>query len=219
MKARGPKVNRVIKYFVLSDLALYAGWGFVAPIFSVFIVEQIEGATLATAGIAAAIYWSARAIAQPPIAKILDKRSGERDDFYALVGGLIGISVTAFLLVIVRTVPELYLVQAMHGIVLGVYSVSWPAIYSRHLGKGRYALDWSLDRATLAGSTAVTSLIGGFVAVKFGFDVTFMAAGILSLVAAILVFMVPEIALPRAKKKTETPEVGMTQRQGTQTTQ
>jgi len=216
MRIKTPKVNRVVKYFVLADLALYAGWGFIAPMFSVFVVQEIVGATLVTVGVSAAVYWGSRAVVQPPIAMFLDRRGGEKDDFYTLVVGLVVISATAFLFVAVETISQLYVVQALHGIALGAYSVSWPAIFSRHLDKGRYALDWSLDRATLAGSTAATSIIGGFVANTFGFDVVFIAAGILSLVSALLIFAVPELALPPAKKKVEGSEVGMRQRQGTQ---
>lgn len=218
MRINTPKVNRIVKYFVLADLALYAGWGFIAPIFSVFIIRDIVGATLVTAGVSSAIYWGARAVIQPPVAAFLDKRKGEKDDFYTLIGGLVAISGTAFMLAAIETIPQLYTVQALHGMALGIYSVSWPAIYSRHLDEGRYALDWSLDRATLAASTAVTSFVGGFVADKFGFDTAFIIAGILSFVSALFIFAVPELALPPAKKKPEEPEIGITQRQGTEQT-
>ena len=44
------RVNKVVKYFVLADLSLFAGWGFVAPLLSVFVIEEISGATLFTVG-------------------------------------------------------------------------------------------------------------------------------------------------------------------------
>ena len=111
MRIKAPKINRVVRYFVLADLALYAGWGFMSPMFSIFVVEEVVGATLVVVGISAAIYWAARAIIQPPIAIFLDKRSGERDDFYALVGGLLAVSATAFLFTAITTVPHLYIVH------------------------------------------------------------------------------------------------------------
>jgi len=79
------KVNNVVKYFVLSDLALMSGWGFISPLFSVFIIEKIAGATIATVGVATALYWVVRSVVQLPIADYLDKTEGERDDFYALI--------------------------------------------------------------------------------------------------------------------------------------
>src|SRR5271154_4052608 len=92
------KVGRLVKYFVISDFFLLAGWGFIDPIFSVFIVQKIAGGTLITVGIAAAIYWIIKSILQIPIAKYLDKTPGEKDDLMALIGGLLlaGVSAMAF---------------------------------------------------------------------------------------------------------------------------
>ena len=72
------KVGRLVKFFVISDFFLLAGWGFIDPIFSVFIVQHIAGGTLITVGIAAAIYWILKSILQIPIAKYLDRTPAKR---------------------------------------------------------------------------------------------------------------------------------------------
>jgi len=199
---KGPRVNRVIKYFVLADLTLFAGWGFVAPIFSIFVIEEIKDATLVAVGISAAVYWLSRSLVQPPLANKLDKQKGEKDDLYALILGLLLAGVSAFLFTIVSTLTELYLLQIVHGAAFGVYSVSWSTIFSRHLDKERPAFDWSLDKATIGIAIAITSFIGGILASKLGFDITFMIAGMLSLVSAGIVFLVPDLVLPPSQKKT-----------------
>ncbi|MBI2603953.1 MAG: hypothetical protein HYW56_00215, partial [Candidatus Harrisonbacteria bacterium] len=81
-------ISRFIKKFIIADVFLWAGWGFVDPIFSVFIVRNIAGATLVTVGIAVALYWSVKSLLQIPLAIYLDKTDGERDDFYALIASL-----------------------------------------------------------------------------------------------------------------------------------
>ncbi len=205
MRAR---VGRIIKYFVLADLALWAGWGFVSPILSVFVVEEIIGGTLVTVGISASLYWFARSAIQPPVATVLDRKKGEKDDFYALVFGLIMVSCAAFMLTVVDTPLELYIVQVVNGAAIGIYSVSWSAIFSRHLDKGRIAFEWSLDRATLGFAVAVTSLIGGGLASNFGFDTTFVVSGVLSLASAAIVLMVPrDLIIPRVKGAGGYPDI------------
>src|ERR1700733_1369557 len=82
------KVGRIVKYFVLSDLFLMAGRGFIDPIFSVFIVQKVAGATLATIGIMTGIYFVIRSTLQIPVANYLDKMAGEKDDFFTLIIGL-----------------------------------------------------------------------------------------------------------------------------------
>lgn len=190
------KVGRVVKYFVLVDLLLIFGWGFVEPVFSVFVVRNIQGATLATVGIAAAIYWLLRALLQIPMARFLDKTPGEKDDFYALIIGLFVASFSAFAFALVREVWQLYAVQVLHSIAIALYVTSWSAIFSRHLDKDRVAFDWSLDSTAISLSMGVSSLLGGVVAAHFGFTAVFVAASLFSMVAALVLLAAPELVLP-----------------------
>lgn len=194
------KVNRVVKYFVLSDLVLFSGWGLVSPVLSVFVIEGIKGATLFTVGVSTSIYWIARSIIQLPVANLLDKRKGERDDFNTLLLGLVLAAVAAFSFSLIESMRALYLVQVLHGIAFGLYTPAWSAIFSRHLDKARVAFDWSLDSAVLSFSSGVAGFLGGCLAGRFGFDVVFIGAAALSLLSAILIFSVPELILPRPKK-------------------
>jgi MFS family permease len=200
------RVNKVIKYFVFSDLALFAGWGFVAPLLSVFVIERIAGATLFTVGASAGIYWIARAIIQPPLALALDKKDGEKDDLYVLIIGLVAIGASVIVLPHIETIVHLYIYEAVNGLAFGMYSVPWAAIFSRHLDKNRFAFDWSLDRATLGASVAVASFIGGGLADKLGFTVPFTAAGILAIISAFIVFLTPELSRRPRKKDNSSGE-------------
>ena len=204
---KGPKVNRVIKYFVMADLMLFGGWGFVAPIFSIFIIDEIEGGTLVVVGMSSAVYWIARSVIQPFIANKLDKEEGDKDDLYILMLGLVLVGITAFAFTLVKGVLALYVVQAVHGVAMGMYSTPWSAIFSRHLDRHRQAFDWSIDKATVGITVAFTSFIGGWSASRFGFDVTFIAAGVLSLVAAGIVFVVPDLVLPTPSSETKSSEL------------
>lgn len=194
------KVNRVVKYFVLSDLVLFSGWGLVAPVFSVFVIEKVEGATLLTVGASAAIYWIARSFTEMPVAHILDKTKGEKDDFKVLMWGLILASAAAFMFPVIKSVTALYLIQIFHGIAFGLYNPSWSAIFSRHLDKNRIAFDWSLDSVTLGLASGVTGFLGGYLAARFGFNLVFIGVGAMSLTAALLVFSAPELILPKPPK-------------------
>ncbi len=194
------KVNRVVKYFVLSDLVLFSGWGLVSPVFSVFVIEEVKDATLLTVGISASIYWLARSLIQIPVANMLDKTEGERDDFNVLVWGLVLASLSAFIFSTIESVRALYLLQILHGVAFGLYSPSWSAIFSRHLDKNRIAFDWSLNSTTLGLASGVTGFLGGYLAAHFGFDAVFVGAGIMSLVAAFLIFSAPELILPKPPK-------------------
>jgi MFS family permease len=194
------KVGRLVKYFILSDFFLLAGWGFIDPIFAVFIVQRVEGGTLTTVGIAAAIYWILRSVLQIPIAKYLDKTSGERDDFMALIGGLLLVGISAIAMSWVRTIWELYAIHAVHAVAFALYFASWPTIFSRHLDKNRISFDWSLDSAAVGIASGLTGFLGGLIAQTLGFTVVFVFAGILAFVAAFILIAVPNLILPKPSK-------------------
>ncbi len=201
------KVGRVVKYFILSDIVLLTGWGLVEPVFAIFVIEKIPGASVITVGISAAIYWIIKSTLQLPIANYLDRTDGEKDDFYALITGLFIASISATLFVVVRETWQLYLVQAVHAVGFALYFSSWAAIFSRHLDKDRISFDWALNSTTVGIAAGISGLIGGIVAGGIGFTPLFVFCGILSAVAAMILLLVPDLVLPRSQSSVVVPPV------------
>jgi len=80
-------INKVIKILILSDVALASGFGFVTPIFAIFLTEQIKGGNVEVAGYVAAIYWIIISLTVVPFGRYLDKNHGEKDDFWFIIIG------------------------------------------------------------------------------------------------------------------------------------
>jgi MFS family permease len=196
------KVGRLVKYFVISDFFLLAGWGLIDPVFSVFIIQRVVGGSLTVIGIAAAIYWIIRSVAQIPIANMLDRIPGEHDDFMALVGGLLLVGVSAIAMCWVTRVWELYLVHAIQAIAFAFYYAAWPTIYSRHLDKDAISLDWSLDSSVAGIGAGVAGFLGGVIAETLGYDVVFIGAGVMAFIAAFVLLAVPDLILPKPTTST-----------------
>jgi MFS family permease len=197
----GLKINRIIKFFVMSDLMLWGGWGLISPIFAIYLVEEIPGATIATAGGVVAVYWIVKSLVQLPVAVALDKHQGEKDDFYTLIFSLVlaGFSALAFLLV--KDIFSLYVVSFLHGLAFGLYAPAWSGIFSRHMDKDHFAFDWSLDSTTIGLASGVAAFIGGWLATAFGFSVVFILASVFSFFSALLLLMVPDLVMPKATIK------------------
>lgn len=186
---------------MIADLLFWGGWGFITPVFALFVVQRIAGATILTVGIASTIYWITKAIFQMPVALYLDRHDGERDDFHALVSGLILAGFAAISFVLVKTTAELYFVVFLQALSFGLYTPSWSAIFSRHLDKKNYAFDWSLDSTVVGIVLGITATIGSVIAAVFGFNAIFVSASILSFSSAILLLFVPDLILPVAKEE------------------
>lgn len=196
-----PAVNRIVKFFILSDLVLWSGWGFIDPLFSVFVIKEVMGATLISIGFLAAIYWIIKGILQIPISLFLDKNDGERDDFYALVLGLLIIGISAFSFALVDRLWQVYLVQFVKSIGFALYIPSWSAILSRHLDKEHMAFEWALSSSSVSLGIGLAGIFGGSVATFAGFNFLFLLTGLMAVLSAALLLFVPDLILPKRTRK------------------
>jgi MFS family permease len=195
------QTNRLVRHFIMADLALLAGWGLIEPILSIYVISEIEGATLITVGTAAGIYWIFKSILQIPIANFLDKKSGEEDDFHILVAGLFIAACAAFLFGFVKEVWHLYIVQLLHAVGFALYVASWPAIFSRHLDKDRVSFDWALDSTAVGIAAGISGFLGSVLASAIGFRAVFALAAIFTLLSAFVLLLAPDLVLPKKVSK------------------
>lgn len=192
------KVNRVIRFFILADLMLFGGWGLIGPVFALFVIERIKGANLIVLGATTAVYWLVKSTLQIPVAVALDKAKGEKDDFRTLIGSFLLAGFSAIAYLIVKDVTGLLFVAALQGVAFGLYVPAWSALFSRHLDKEHYSLDWSLDSTAVGIASGVTALLGGTIAMFFGYEMVFIFAALLSFASAITLLWVPDLIFPRA---------------------
>lgn len=197
------KVNVVIRRLVVADLTLWGGWGLISPVFSVFIVQKVPGATILSVGIAAAIYWFVKSFLQLPVAVYLDRHEGEKDDFYVLILALIITGFAAFSFLLVKSVAVLFLVTLIQAVGFGLYVPSWSSIFSHHLDKEKYAFDWSLDSTSVGVTSGIAAFLGGTMVSLFGFASVFVLGSFFSFASALGLLLMPNVVLPKPTSKTE----------------
>lgn len=195
MKIKLP-IGRFVRYFILADLFLLAGWGLIAPVFAIYVLEKIDGATLVTVGALAAIYWIPKSIIQVPVALFLDKTPGERDDFIFLVLALVLAGVSAFSFAFISKIWQLFTVEFIHGISFALYVPAWSGIFSRHLDSRHHALDFTLDSTAVGLASGTTGFLGGMMVTWFGFNTVFFIGAFFCFISAVIIFLVPEIVFP-----------------------
>lgn len=190
------KVNRVIKHLVVSDLFFLGSWSMIQPIFSIFIVEKVAGASVVIVGLVAALYWLVKSILQIPVAQYLDKTDGEKDDFYVLVTALFLAAFASFSFATVSTLWHLFFTQFIYAIAMGLYIPSWNAIFSRHLDEKKVSFDWSLDSTIVGLTSFFTAIVSGFLANWLGFSFVFLTVGAFTMLSALLIFFTPNLIVP-----------------------
>jgi predicted MFS family arabinose efflux permease len=157
------------------------------PLFSVFVINHIMGATLATIGITGAIYSIMKSSLQIPIAKYLDASVGEKSDFIIISSGVFLAGISSFSLIFIDRIWELVCIQIVWGIADACTMAAYYSIFSHHIDKKSAAFEWSLF--SVGGMTvaiALGGLAGGFATQAYGFPVVFLAAGTLNMIAFLM---------------------------------
>ncbi|MFH1430694.1 MAG: MFS transporter [Candidatus Uhrbacteria bacterium] len=179
-------INSVVKYLIVSDTVIVGAAGLLGPIFALFIEGFIDGGNAAVAGIAAAIYLLARSIIQIPVASVLDRIRGERDDFkvvvvFSIIMGLIPLSY-----LFIDQAWQLYLTQLALGIATAFTFPSYMAIFTRHIDKTHEGLEWGVYFTMTDLSAAALAAIGGYVATTIGFHALIITVVVLSVFGSLL---------------------------------
>ncbi|MCX6720818.1 MAG: MFS transporter [Candidatus Staskawiczbacteria bacterium] len=187
-------INRVIKTLVVSDLFLNLGWGLLSPIFAIFILGNIAKNSPAQAagiaGLAALFYWIPKSFFQIPIAIFLDKKHGEKDDFWFMVCGMF---IAAFIPIgyLFSSAPwHIYLLQVIYAAGMAMVLPSWLAIFTRHIDKGKEAFEWGLESTSVGMGAGIAGGLSGIVVALVGFKVLFISVSALTIISTILLLLV-----------------------------
>lgn len=190
------KISKIIKYIVLADLLFLGSWALIHPIFSIFVIEKVKGATLITVGLVSALYWLVKSIFQIPVSKYLDKIEGEKDDFLALFLALILAAIASFSFALTKTLWQLFATQFLYAIAFGLYVPSWTAIFSRNLDKKKVSFNWSLDSTAIGLASFFSAIFSGILANWLGFSFVFFLVGCSCLLSALIIFFIPSLIAP-----------------------
>lgn len=176
------KINHVVRTLVTSDFLINSGFSVFAPVFAIFVTQQIKSGSIEVVGFAAAITQIFKVGFQIPIARYLDRNHGEYDDFISMIiGTAISVSVP-FLYYFANTATHVYLIQAFYGIGLALSVPPWFAIFTRHMDKMKENFEWSLESVAIGISGAVSAGLGGVLAQQIGFRPVFILGGFIALI-------------------------------------
>lgn len=190
-------INRIVRNLIGADILFLSAFGLVAPVFAVFITEQIKNGDVKIVGFAAGIYWILRAILQIPVGKFLDQTKGEKDDFYCLVIGYILTTLVPFGYILSSLPWHIYFLAIINALGMAMAYPAWCAIFTRHIDKGREGLEWASYGTAVDLGIGTAGVIGGLMVSKFGFDSVFLIVGIISLISGLLLLTLRKYIIPK----------------------
>lgn len=172
-------MNKVLRILLFSDIFLLSGFGLIAPIWAVYIKDNLVGGTLIAAGVASAIFLITKSLIQIPFSKFADTVDESQDLLWLLFGAGI-ICVVPFLYIISHTIWVIFFAQFLYGVGAGFAYPTWLKIWEQHLDMHHETFEWSMYSSMIALSSAFAGILGAWISSLFGFFVTFICVGIFS---------------------------------------
>ncbi|MEZ4156760.1 MAG: MFS transporter [Candidatus Paceibacterota bacterium] len=157
--------------------------------FALFVEDFIVGGSAEVAGISAAIFLFTKSILQIPIAHIIDKIRGEKDDFWLMIVFTFLISLMPLTYLIVDTPGELYLVQFIYGIFTAFTFPTYMAMFTRHIDRAKEGVEWGVYFTLTDITSAAFAAVGGYIATNQGFPILIGAVVAISLIGSC--FLIP----------------------------
>jgi len=204
-------VNKIIRFMIASDFVLNLGWGLLGPIFAIFIVQNITigspSDAARVAGFASLSYWATKSILQIPIGRHLDKNHGEKDDFWFMTAGtfIAGFVPIGYLFSFLPW--HIYLLQVVYAVGMSMAFPPWLAIFTRHIDKGKEALEWGMESTFLGAGAGIAGGLGGIIASTFGFSAVFAFVSSFTFLSVILLLFIKDDISPKNREAKTPPAI------------
>jgi MFS family permease len=188
----GKKIfNKALKILLGTNALILLAAAMLTPIYALF-VEEIGG-DLMDASIAGFLFALSAGVVTLLSGKISDKvRHSEHVLMlgYALMG-------TGFLLFLfIHSVTTLFIIQILIGMGEAIYSPAFDKLYSEHLDRGKFGVEWGTWESMYYFTTAFGAIIGGLMVTRFGFPALFLSMAFLSFASgSYLYFLSPKRVL------------------------
>lgn len=179
-------INPVIRLLIISDAFIQGGAGLLGPIFALFVEDFITGGNAAVAGTAAAIFLVTRSLLQIPLATVIDKIRGEKDDYYFMVIGSIIASLIPLSYLFISTATGLYITQFFLGIAQALTYPSYMAIFTHHIDNHKEGTEWGVYYTLTDLTMAAMASIGGYMATSVGFHAVILWVTGISFIGALI---------------------------------
>lgn len=187
------EMNPTLKLLILSDILVYGALGFVGPILSIFINNNLTGGGIFTAGLASTIYLITYSILQV----ILSYKLNPKDRLWMLWVGTGIIALVPIGYIFSTQIWHLFLAEFAYGIGASFAYPSWSSLFTAHLEKGKRGFQYSIYTSGLGIGTAITAAVGGLIAQETSFKVVFILTSLLAITGLLILFKINKKSLKK----------------------
>ncbi len=173
-------MNIKLKLLILSDVLMISSFGLIAPIFAIFIQDNIVGGSLVNAGIAISIFWIVRSVAQLPLSRyLIDKNKHQT---HLLLFGTFLIILVPFIYLGAGHISTIFVAQTIYGLGTALAYPAWFSLFITYMDKRHKGFEYSIWNTGMGLGVALSAFLGANIAESLGFKVLFFVIGGIALI-------------------------------------
>lgn len=183
------KINPLIRFLIVSDMLIVGATGMFAPLYALFVQNFVNGANEFVIGLSISIYLVSRSVLQIPLATLIDRIKGEKDDYlfliiFSVLAGFLQLSFLA-----VHSVSQLFLIQFLIGACTAITYPSYMALFTRHVDPHMEGTEWGVYYTFVDLTSAGLAALGGYIANQYGFQNLIVTISMLCVLGTL--FLIP----------------------------
>lgn len=193
-------MHRILRVLILSDLFILGGFGLIQPVFAIFILQQINQATVTAVGLAVAVQLLTKALFQSFVGRWSDEERGNRRELGTLFVGSLIMSLVPLGYFFSHTLAQVFFLQFAYGLGGALAYPGWMVIFTRYLRHDKAGYEWGAYNTIITLGTAATAFLGAYIVDQYSFQHLFVLICGLSLLGTSLLTYIFKHEFTRGKK-------------------
>jgi len=189
--------HKKLSLLVLSDIFILSSFGLIAPIFAVFIMENLIGGSIVTAGLATTIFLVVKSSVQLPLSKYFIDKHNHKARF--LVMGTFLIITVPFIYVTAKSVNTIFIAQAIYGLGAALAYPAWFSLFTIYMDKKQRGFEYAIYTTAVGISVAIAAFLGAKLAEVVGFKALFFIVGAVAFLGFLFLIALYRLETKKAK--------------------
>jgi len=186
-------MNKTLKMLSYSDFFILSGFSLIGSILPIYINNNLVGGSIFFAGLSTTVLLLTRTIFQILFAY----KFNPKDRLWLLHWGSLIIALVPFGYLFSTNIWHFLIVQFIYGMGASMAYPAWNSFWVSNSDKGKKGFQWAVYNSAITAGSAVTALVGAWLAEVANFMSVFLLTGILSLIGVIFLLRIEKSALKK----------------------
>ncbi len=190
-------MHKKLWLLIFSDIFILSGFGLIAPIFAVFINNNLVGGSLIAAGLATTIFLIVKSAVQLPLSKYFIDKHDHKASF--IVAGTFLIISVPFIYAAAKDVHTIFIAQAVYGLGTALAYPAWFSLFTMYMDKKHRGFEYTVYTTSIGVGTALAAFFGANIAAVLGFRTLFFVVGFISFLGFLFLIVLYRLELKNSR--------------------